>query len=370
MRSGTVVLADDAAANTRFARDPYVLARSTRSALCVPIKNKGIVTGVVYLENDSLPGAFTAARAELVTLLAGQIAISIENALLYASLEQRVADRTQQLVARNAFIREVFGRYMSDEVVDTLLESKAALRLGGERRVLTVMLTDLRGFTALCERLSPEQAVRTLNNYLAEMTAIIQRNGGNINSFIGDGIMVLFGAPIWRDDHVDRALVCALEMQRAMVTVNAINLGEGLPELWVGIGLHTGEVVVGNFGSSTHAKYSAIGRHVNLSSRVESAAAGGEIFISDATREAASLPLLIEGERQIRPKGLDRAIMVYSLVGVDGREDLRLADRVGKRRSLVEARSLAVHQLDDKELSSTATSRSSPGAKQKICSGQ
>ncbi|MEZ4266063.1 MAG: AAA family ATPase [Myxococcota bacterium] len=351
VRSGVAVVVDDASHNQRHAMDPYVVERGTRSALCVPIKNQGRTKGCVYLENDQVAGAFTPARTELVTLLAGQIAVSIDNARLYANLEERVAQRTEQLEARNVFIREVFGRYMSDDVVDTLLESRSALRLGGERRIATLMFTDLRGFTAMCERLTPERTVRTLNNYLSVMTGIVQRHGGTINNIMGDALLVVFGAPLWRDDHVDRAVVCAIEMQLAMAEVNQNNAAEGLPGLTMGIGIHTGEVVVGNIGSEKRAKYSVIGSHANIASRVETTAAGGEVYISEATRGASTLGLRVAGERMIHPKGIEQPLAVFRVMGIEGRDDLRLPDAAGEREALPAARAVTVRKVNGKEVS-------------------
>jgi predicted ATPase/class 3 adenylate cyclase len=351
VRSGEAVVVDDAATSQRYANDPYVLERNTRSVMCVPIKGHGRVKGCIYLENDQLRGAFTPARVELVTLLAGQVAISIDNARLYANLEERVAQRTEQLEGRNAFIREVFGRYMSDEVVDTLLESRSALRLGGERRVVTLMFADLRGFTAMCERLTPERTVRTLNNYLSVMTGLVHRHGGTINNIMGDALLVVFGAPLWRQDHVDKALLCAVEMQLAMGEVNENNAAEGLPPLTVGIGVHTGEVVVGNIGSEKRAKYSVIGSHANIASRVETIAAGGEVYVSQATRQLATLGLIVADERVIHPKGIEQPLSVHRVIGVEGRPDLTLPDAAGARAALDQPRPVTVRRVNGKEIS-------------------
>jgi len=353
VRSGEPVGADHAARSRRFGDDPYFAARETRSALCVPIRSQGRSRGAIYLENNKVSGAFTPERAELVTLLAGQMAISIDNARLYENLERRVAKRTEQLESRNSFIREVFGRYMSDEVVDTLLESKKALRLGGQRRVVTLMFTDLRGFTAMCENLSPERALRTLNNYFTVMTEIIQRHDGTINNIMGDGLLIMFGAPLWREDDADRAVVCALEMQLAMPGVNRANLAQQLPELKMGIGIHTGEVVVGNVGSKARAKYSVIGRHVNLASRVEAMTSGGEIYLSEASREAAKRELVVSMERTIRPKGIATPLKVFGVVGVQGRDDLSLPEQDDVREPLAERKAVDVRRVEGKELSDT-----------------
>lgn len=195
---------------------------------------------------------------------------------------QRVAE---QLELRNRFIRETFGRYLADEVVATLLESPTGVRLGGEKRKITMMMADLRGFTSLSERLAPERVVAILNRYLATMVKIIKQYGGTIDEFIGDAIFVLFGAPIWQEDDAQRAVACAVAMQLAMAEVNDQNGQEDLPEVEMGIGIHTGQVVLGNIGSPERMKYGVVGRHVNLASRIQSYTTGGQILISETTRK-------------------------------------------------------------------------------------
>src|SRR5690606_1962086 len=138
--------------------------------------------------------------------------IEEELALKIEEVESLVSD----LEVRNGFIRAIFGRYLSDDVVTTLLESPEALRLGGERRKVTILLTDLRGFSAISERLSPEQVVGLLNIYLGAMAAVIDSYEGSINEFIGDAILTVFGAPIAHEDAAERAVACALSMQLAM----------------------------------------------------------------------------------------------------------------------------------------------------------
>ena len=123
---------------------------------------------------------------------------------------QRVAE---ELERRNRFIRDTFGRYLTDEIVETLLESPSRLQVGGDKRQVTMMMTDLRGFTSLSERLTPKWVVALLNRYLAAMVDVIKRYDGTIDKFIGDAIFVLFGAPIWKEDDAQRAVACAVEMQ-------------------------------------------------------------------------------------------------------------------------------------------------------------
>src|SRR5262249_22755747 len=140
---------------------------------------------------------------------------------------------------------------------------------------------DLRGFTALAERLSPEEVVDYLNAYFERMVELILRYRGTINEIMGDGILVIFGAPTSGDDDAERAVACAVEMQIAMDRFAADRRQQGLATAEMGIGLHTGRVVVGNIGSARRTKYAAVGTAVNLAARVESYTTGGQILISE-----------------------------------------------------------------------------------------
>jgi class 3 adenylate cyclase/ActR/RegA family two-component response regulator len=219
----------------------------------------------------------------------------------------------QDLEARNEFIRRTFGRYTSDELVERLLETSEGLKLGGESRRVTILMSDLRGFTSLAERLSPEQIVALLNTYLGEMAEVILQYQGLIDEFIGDAILAIFGAPIQREDDATRAVACAVAMQLAMDSVNEENRRAGLPEIAMGIGINTGEVVVGNIGSVKRAKYGVIGSHVNLTSRIESFTAGGQILISESTREAVGDAFKIDGQMSVEAKGVERPIRIYDV---------------------------------------------------------
>lgn len=233
----------------------------------------------------------------------------------------------QDLEVRNKFIRQTFGRYLSDELVASLLETPEGLRLGGETRKVTILMSDLRGFTSLAERLSPEQVVTLLNIYLGTMVEVIAHYQGIIDEFIGDGIMAIFGAPIQREDDAERAVACAVAMQLAMVSVNEQNRHEGLPEVAMGIGINTGEVVAGNIGSLKRTKYSLVGRQVNLASRIESYTVGGQILISEATLKEVGSLLRVNGQMTVEPKGVIEPITIYEVGGIGGAYHLFLPEK-------------------------------------------
>jgi class 3 adenylate cyclase len=234
--------------------------------------------------------------------------------------------RNRELDDRNHFIRETLGRYVSDEVATRILDDPGGLRFGGETRQVTMLMSDLRGFTALAERLPPDQTLAFLNRYLESMVDIIMAHDGTINEILGDGIFVLFGAPIQRLDDARRAVACAVAMQLAINEMNAQHEQEGLPEMEMGIAIHTGEVVVGNIGSQKRTKYAAVGSNVNLIGRIESYTIGGQILISEKTRQEVAALLHISGHIQIEPKGVSEPLTVYDVRGIDSPYNLHLPE--------------------------------------------
>ena len=215
----------------------------------------------------------------------------------------------QQLERNEKFIRATFGRYLSDEIVTEILERPEGLELGGDLREVTIMMSDIRGFTSLCERLAPAQVVKMLNRYLGAMTDIIMAHQGTIDEFIGDAILAVFGAPRRRDDDADRAVKCALAMQEAMTEINAVNLAEELPELSTGIALHTGDVIAGNIGSERRSKYGFVGHPMNLTARIEEVTAGGEILVSDSTLDHLQESFRRGEQRELNARGSSESVL-------------------------------------------------------------
>jgi class 3 adenylate cyclase len=223
---------------------------------------------------------------------------------------------TGQVELRNQMIRQVFGRYLTDEVVEGLLEHPEGLRLGGEKRRITVLFADLRGFTTMAEKLPPEKVVTLINGFLAVMSEVIMDFGGTIDEFLGDAILVLFGAPVQRQDHARAAVACAVQMQLAMEEVNRQNRELGLPEIEMGIGISTGEVVVGNIGSERRAKYGVVGHTVNLAARIQAQTRGGQILIAESTLEEAKGEIHVAGETEVTLKGVPEPVRLYEVGGI------------------------------------------------------
>jgi adenylate cyclase len=242
----------------------------------------------------------------------------------FNSMTQQLKNSYEQLELRNQFIRKTFGRYTSDDIVEALLDMPDGLKLGGEKREISILMSDLRGFTVFAERLEAGAVVALLNHYLSAMFEPIQRNKGTIDEIIGDAILALFGAPLVTEDAARNAVRCALEMQKAMEAVNEYNRQMGWPELEMGIALNTGEVVVGNIGSQKRSKYGVVGRHVNLTARIESFTVGGQVLVSPDLIRAAGGNLILGDEIEVHAKGMQEALKCRELLGHEDHPELQL----------------------------------------------
>ncbi|MDH3722757.1 MAG: adenylate/guanylate cyclase domain-containing protein [Desulfobacteraceae bacterium] len=252
------------------------------------------------------------------------------------------------------FIRDTFGRYVTKEVVKELLDTSDGLKLGGEIREVTIMLSDLRGFTPIAEQLRPDQVIEVLNSYLSQMSKIIGQYKGTINEFIGDAILTFFGAPVKYGDSPARAVACALAMQLGMEEVNRKNNEKGLPPLYMGIGINTGDVIVGNIGSKERAKYGVVGHNINLTSRVEGATIGGQILITPSTHEKIKDLLIVRSVRSIRFKGVEENIDLYDVIGMKAPYNLMLPDVTDERTPLKTPISVTLNRMKDKKAVSEA----------------
>lgn len=257
---------------------------------------------------------------------------------------------TVEQLRRALLVHETFGRYLSAEVVASLLSGADSLKLGGEKRKVTVLMSDLRGFSTISERHAPEEVVDMLNIYLGEMADVITAFGGTIDEFIGDGILVIFGAPIQYDDDAFRAVSCALGMQLAMEKVNARLNAMGMPTLHMGIGINTGEVVVGNIGSIKRMKYGVVGSHVNLTSRIESFTVGGQILISERTLKDAGSEVRIGKKLHVSVKGFAEPVNLYEVEGVGWPYNLWLPARADRMVVLKTPLNIRLMMLDGTHL--------------------
>jgi adenylate cyclase len=212
-------------------------------------------------------------------------------------------------------VSKLFGRYVSKDVYTQLMSHPDLAELGGKRRVMSVLFSDIRGFTSVTERGDPEELVRQLNEYFSRMVEIVFKHKGTVDKFVGDMVMALFSAPLDDEDHAQHAVEAAIEMVDVLGDMNRAWLARGMAQLDIGIGVNSGDMIAGNIGSSSIMSYTVIGDNVNLGARLESLNKDYKtrIIISDATRQR------LKGEFPIRPlgdvivKGKSKAVQIFEI---------------------------------------------------------
>ena len=276
MKDRVALLSQDAAAEAMFAGVESIVSQGVRSTICAPLVAESGVHGALYADRLDPFAAFKPDDLELITAVAAQTAVAVENA------------RAHERLAREEVARANYSRFLPEYVVKQMLENPESFKLGGVNQTITVLFADIRGFTRLSEHANPEKVVQLLNKYFSAMTDIIFAHGGTLDKYLGDGMMALFGAPTATPQDATNALNAAVAMQRRVLSINQELRAEGLNEIDVGIGLHTNKAVVGYIGSERRSEYTAIGDTVNTASRLESNSKGGQILLSDATARAAT----------------------------------------------------------------------------------
>jgi class 3 adenylate cyclase len=228
----------------------------------------------------------------------------------------RIKSLHDQLSVRNRLLYDALQRSVSAPVAERIVEDpERYLRPGGERRTVSVLFADLRGYTSLAQHLAPDQAIVVLNTYLSRMIEVIYRYGGTVNQLLGDGVMAIFGAPIPYEDHATRAGQAALDMRAATAELQAPGLeGSHLP---MRIGVTTGDVIVGHIGSERRVDYTAVGSTVNLAARLQALAETGDILIADATYDSIAGTVLADDIGMIQVRGFDEPVHVYRLLGLE-----------------------------------------------------
>ena len=237
---------------------------------------------------------------------------------------QAIRELNGKLELRNRVLQETFGRYLSDDVARQILDSPEGWKLGGQRQNLTILMSDLRGFTAMSERMKPQSLIKMLNHYFSEMYEEIERYHGTLIEFLGDGMLVIFGAPILRKSHASDAVAAAIGMQKRMEAVNRWNAEQGYEPLSMGIGINTDCVIIGNIGSEKRTKYGVLGAAVNLTGRIEGYTVAGQILISSGTLAAAQSELQILRTIPVSPKGIKSEILLSEVIGIGAPYNLQL----------------------------------------------
>ena len=297
------------------------IAANLRSA-----RNKTLIITVimVVLGVAGAVGLATVLSRPIFRLVAGTktIAEGNFNVSLPITSRDELGDLTRSFnemaraLREKEMIKRAFTRYVAREVVDEILKNPESLVLTGQRREVTVLFCDIRGFTPMAERLDPEAVVLLLNDFYNLMIETTFKHDGTLDKFLGDGVMCVFGAPIARADHAMQAVRTALDMQDGIAGLSSRFTREGRPPIAVGIGVSAGEVVAGTVGSEDRMEYTAIGDSVNLAARLESIAKPGQVLISQHTLDMVDDHVQAKAMGAIRVKGKEEEVEVYEVIGL------------------------------------------------------
>lgn len=273
----------------------------------VPIRNRGELRGLLAMQRPFKGRPFHEHEQSFLQALVDQASIALENAALFEDLQTTLERERRMFKERTKMLR-----YLSDATLSEIQRTDAPSALGGKLVQVTVMFADIRGFTALSERLPPAEVVQILNAYMSEMDTIISRFGGNLDKFIGDGIMAVFTPRDEWDNDSLRAAKAALAMRAALQELNAAEYFQG-HQLAIGIGINAGEAIAGNIGSAKRMDYTVIGDNVNLAARMEGLARPGQILLSARVRDRLGSQLPVEFLDTMVVKGKQKAVDVYYL---------------------------------------------------------
>ena len=296
------ILSDNAGEDTRFGGQS-ILMQQIRSAICCPlVGSEDRVLGVLYVDNVTTTHRFSEPDLEYLIAFAGIAAAGIEN--------QQFAQRIQ----REMLARENLTRYFAPQVAERIASSPEAARLGGDKRPVAVLFSDIRGFTPLSETMNPDDMASLLSEYFTEMVECVFRNDGTLDKFMGDAVMAQWGAPIAGDDDADKAIRAAVDMMRALKKLNVKWRGEGRPQLQIGVGLNYGEAFAGNIGSERRLEFTVIGDVVNTAFRLCGVAGAGEILITEEMRRALAAPPRLAECAPMELRGKSQPVPVYRVV--------------------------------------------------------
>ena len=221
------------------------------------------------------------------------------------------------------YVENLFGKFVSPQVLEKLLTEKKNISMEGQRKIMTVLFSDIRGFTELSETTPADEVILILNEYLTEMVEVILKHNGTLDKYIGDAIMAFYNDPIEMEDHALRAVKTAVEMKETLDKLNKKWKSEGKPVLNMGIGINTGEMIVGHLGSPRLVDYTVIGDNVNLASRIEglNKEYGTNIIIGEATYEEVKDDIEAVYLDECKVKGKQNAVKIYSVTGIKNREN-------------------------------------------------
>ncbi len=296
------VLSSDAMMDARFSGAHSIILDGIRSAMSVPLLYGQEVLGAIHLDTQLAAGAFTEKDLQLLVGFARQAAVNVKHQQLIGEME------------RTILARDKLNRLLSPHLVDQVLSGRLELTKGGDKRMATVLFSDIRGFTSATERSNAESIVAMLNEYFEVMVELIFHYEGTLDKFVGDEIMALWGAPVAVEMHALNAVYCALDMFEALGRFNEDRLRSGKEPIDIGIGIATGEMIAGYMGSTRAMDYTVIGDTVNLGARLCSAAGPGEILINSHTYEQVKDSVEVMTLPPVRVKGKAEPVKLFRVL--------------------------------------------------------
>jgi adenylate cyclase len=298
------VLSSDATMDSRFSGAHSIIMQGIRSTMTVPLLYSNELLGIMHLDSLFTSNAFTEKDLQICTGMAAQAAVSIQNARLASRIEKEAQTRAQ------------ISRLIPPSVVEQVVKGQLTIEKGGRLNEITMLFSDIRGFTTMSDGRPPEEVVNTLNEYFEVMVDILFQYAGTLDKFVGDEIIGLFGAPISIEDGPFKAVSCGLAMMQGLAEFNRTRASENLPAIRIGIGINTGDVITGAIGSTRALQYTAIGDAMNVASRLVNLASPGEVIISENTYRYVADRIDATALPPVKVKGKADELKVYRVNGM------------------------------------------------------
>jgi adenylate cyclase len=304
MNNKAAVLSSDATMDSRFSGAHSIIMQGIRSTMTLPLLYGSELLGIMHLDSLFTSNAFTEKDLQVCTGMAAQAAIAIQNANLARRIEKEAKDRAQ------------ISRLIPPSVVEQVVKGELVIEKGGRVNEITMLFSDIRGFTTMADGRQPEDVVNTLNEYFEVMVDILFQYTGTLDKFVGDEIIGLFGAPIALEDAPFKAVSCAISMLQALAEFNRTRAAENQPAINIGIGINTGRVITGSIGSTRALQYTAIGGPMNVASRLVNLASPGEIILSENTYSQVADRIDATALPPVKVKGVAAELKIYRVVGL------------------------------------------------------
>ncbi len=301
---GEPVLMADRATDQEFGMRDSIIMGQIASAMCVPLKIENRILGSIYVDTRQASVTFGEEDLELFASLANQSALAIDN----VQLHQKVVEAEKR--------RQSFSRFLPHGIVEQILSNDTDIELGGQKASVSTMFCDIRGSTQLGEQLAPHQLVELLNDHFTAMTEIIFEFRGTLDKYIGDEIMAIFGAPLAMPDHDIKAVSAALALQRRNEELNVIRRADGKPEVQIGIGIDSGDVIAGYIGSPMRMDYTVVGDRVNTAKRFCDMATAGKVVVGDETWKAIQDQVNSRPLGTVMLKGKEQPVQAHEILSL------------------------------------------------------